>query len=95
MALTDKYHTEINLFVFLLIYNQSMGSIGEYSGEMSIIENVLIENIWIMNGANGARLKTWAGPIIGYGYMNNITFRLVYISCIFIIIGLVIAKTAL
>jgi galacturan 1,4-alpha-galacturonidase len=95
MALTDKYYAEIDLLTVMLTYNQSMGSIGEYSGQMSIIENVLIENIWIMNGANGARLKTWAGPNIGYGSMNNVTFRSVYISCIFIIIGLEIAKTAL
>jgi len=24
---------------------------------------------------HGARLKTWAGPTVGYGFINNITFR--------------------
>jgi galacturan 1,4-alpha-galacturonidase len=52
-----------------------MGSIGEYAPEKSIIENVLIENIYLMNGANGPRLKSWAGQGIGYGYINNVTFR--------------------
>lgn len=24
---------------------------------------------------HGGRIKTWAGPTAGYGYVNNITFR--------------------
>jgi hypothetical protein len=79
----DKYaFSRDQRFVFLLTQNKSMGSIGEYTGEKSIIENVLMENIWLMNGANGARMKSWAGPGIGYGYINNITFRSVYILCV-------------
>ncbi|KAB5513087.1 exo-polygalacturonase [Coniochaeta sp. 2T2.1] len=56
-------------------HGQSMGSIGQYAGEKSIIEDVVIENVWLLNGQHGARLKTWAGPDVGYGYINNVTFR--------------------
>lgn len=56
-------------------HGQSMGSIGQYAGEKSIIEDVVIENIWMLNGQFGARLKSWAGPDVGYGYINNVTFR--------------------
>ncbi|KAL1862836.1 hypothetical protein Daus18300_008333 [Diaporthe australafricana] len=56
-------------------HGQSMGSIGQYAGEKSIIEDVVIENIWMLNGQFGARLKSWAGPNVGYGYINNVTFR--------------------
>lgn len=52
-----------------------MGSIGQYAGEKSIIQDVVIENIWMLNGQFGARLKSWAGPDVGYGYIDNITFR--------------------
>lgn len=56
-------------------HGQSMGSIGQYAGEKSIIEDVVIENVWLLNGQHGARLKSWAGPDVGYGYINNVTFR--------------------
>ncbi|KAJ4421306.1 hypothetical protein N0V82_003816 [Gnomoniopsis sp. IMI 355080] len=56
-------------------HGQSMGSIGQYEGEKDIIENVLIENAWMLNGQFGGRLKTWAGPNVGYGYIKNVTFR--------------------
>ncbi|KXS20620.1 glycoside hydrolase family 28 protein [Gonapodya prolifera JEL478] len=56
-------------------HGQSMGSIGQYAGEKSIIEDVVIENVWLLNGDNGARIKSWAGPNVGYGYVNNVTFR--------------------
>ncbi|KAF9888528.1 hypothetical protein FE257_008635 [Aspergillus nanangensis] len=61
-------------------HGQSMGSIGEHEGEVSIIENVLIENVFLMNGANGPRLKSWAGPHIGRGYINNVTYRNVWMG---------------
>ncbi|KAJ3337086.1 hypothetical protein HDU93_001659 [Gonapodya sp. JEL0774] len=61
-------------------HGQSMGSIGQYAGEKSIIEDVLIENIWLLNGDNGARIKSWAGPNVGYGYVNNVTFRNFYVG---------------
>ncbi|KAF3766972.1 family 28 glycoside hydrolase [Cryphonectria parasitica EP155] len=59
-------------------HGQSMGSIGEYSGELDIIENVHIENVWMINGEFGGRLKSWAGPDVGYGYINNVTFKNFY-----------------
>lgn len=55
-----------------------MGSIGQYAGELDYIEHVLIENVWIVNGQFGGRLKTWAGADVGYGYINNVTFRNFY-----------------
>jgi galacturan 1,4-alpha-galacturonidase len=27
---------------------------------------------------NGARLKAWAGPNVGYGYIDNITYKNFY-----------------
>ncbi|KAI0404649.1 family 28 glycosyl hydrolase [Xylaria palmicola] len=59
-------------------HGQSMGSIGQYAGEMSFIQDVVIENIWLLNGDNGARLKSWAGPDVGYGFIDNVTFRNFY-----------------
>lgn len=56
-------------------HGQSMGSLGQYSGEMSFVQDVLIENVWLLNGQHGARLKVWAGPDVGYGFIDNITFR--------------------
>ncbi|PYI07414.1 CobW domain protein, partial [Aspergillus sclerotiicarbonarius CBS 121057] len=58
----------------------SMGSIGEYAGEMDFIENVYIENVTLLNGQNGARLKAWAGQNVGYGRMNNITYKNIQIQ---------------
>jgi len=57
-----------------------MGSIGQYPGKMDYISNALLENITLLNGQNGARLKAWAGPDVGYGYMRNITYRDIYIE---------------
>ncbi|CAN8101835.1 unnamed protein product [Discula destructiva] len=59
-------------------HGQSMGSIGQYAGTKDIMENVLIENAWMLNGQFGGRLKSWAGPDVGYGYINNVTFRNVW-----------------
>ncbi|KAK8050990.1 glycosyl hydrolase family 28 [Apiospora rasikravindrae] len=56
-------------------HGQSMGSLGQYAGEMSFVQDVVIENVWLLNGQHGARLKTWAGPDIGYGFIDNVTFR--------------------
>ncbi|KAH6695119.1 exo-polygalacturonase, partial [Plectosphaerella plurivora] len=56
-------------------HGQSMGSIGQYSGEKSFIQDVVIENLWMLNGQHSARLKSWAGANVGYGFINNVTFR--------------------
>ncbi|KAJ5622769.1 hypothetical protein N7490_011374 [Penicillium lividum] len=58
----------------------SMGSIGQYSGEMDFIENAYLENITLLNGQTGARLKAWAGEDVGYGRINNITYRNIQIQ---------------
>lgn len=52
-----------------------MGSIGQYPGVKDFISNAWIENVTLLNGQNGARLKAWAGPNVGYGYMDNITYK--------------------
>ncbi|KAK7430753.1 hypothetical protein QQZ08_002797 [Neonectria magnoliae] len=45
------------------------------NGEKSFVQDVVIENVWLLNGQHGARLKTWAGPDVGYGFIDNVTFR--------------------
>ncbi|KAJ9198125.1 CAZyme family GH28 [Paecilomyces variotii] len=68
-----------NVFVQNLWCNNthgvSMGSIGQYAGEEDIIENVYVENVTLLNGQNGARLKAWAGQNVGYGRINNVTYK--------------------
>ncbi|KXS12895.1 glycoside hydrolase family 28 protein [Gonapodya prolifera JEL478] len=56
-------------------HGESIGSLGQYPGEQSIVEDALIENVWLLNGDNGARIKVWAGANVGYGRVNNVTFR--------------------
>lgn len=57
-----------------------MGSIGQYPGVMDYISNAWLENITLLNGQNGARLKAWAGPNVGYGYIDNITYKDVHVE---------------
>lgn len=52
-----------------------MGSIGQYPGVMDFISNAYIKNVTLLNGQAGARLKAWAGPDKGYGYISNITYE--------------------
>ncbi|RNJ56448.1 hypothetical protein D7B24_007284 [Verticillium nonalfalfae] len=56
-------------------HGQSLGSLGEHKGVMSFVEDVVIENVWMLNGGHGSRIKVWAGPTAGHGYVNNVTFR--------------------
>ncbi|CAG8979430.1 hypothetical protein HYALB_00013438 [Hymenoscyphus albidus] len=56
----------------------SMGSIGQYDGIKDYIYNAHIENVTMLNAQNGARLKGWAGPNVGYGFIQNITFKNFY-----------------
>jgi len=58
----------------------SMGSIGQYPGVKDYISNAWIENVTLLNGENGARLKAWAGPNVGYGYIDNITYKDIHIE---------------
>ncbi|KAK4497820.1 hypothetical protein PRZ48_010474 [Zasmidium cellare] len=62
----------------------AMGSIGQYPGQIEVIENVVAENIRCTNTGYGGRVKTWTGVQKGYppnggggglGYARNITFR--------------------
>ncbi|OGE48943.1 hypothetical protein PENARI_c024G01034 [Penicillium arizonense] len=73
-----------NIFVQNLWCNNthgvSMGSIGQYSGVQDFIENAWIENVTLLNGQTGARLKAWAGPNVGYGRINNITYKNIHIE---------------
>ncbi|KAH6675292.1 pectin lyase fold/virulence factor [Plectosphaerella plurivora] len=57
-------------------HGQSMGSLGQYAGEVSNVHDVHIENVWMMNGDySGARIKVWAGNNTGTGFVNNVTFK--------------------
>ncbi|KAF2738343.1 glycoside hydrolase family 28 protein, partial [Polyplosphaeria fusca] len=58
----------------------SMGSIGQYPGVLDYISNAWIENVTLLSGQNGARLKAWAGPDVGYGYIDNITYKDIHIE---------------
>ncbi|KAJ5242000.1 uncharacterized protein N7469_000327 [Penicillium citrinum] len=39
----------------------SVGSLGQYPGEVDIVENLLIYNISMFNASDGARIKVWPG----------------------------------
>ncbi|EWG54035.1 hypothetical protein FVEG_12338 [Fusarium verticillioides 7600] len=57
-------------------HGQSMGSLGQYRGEVSNVYDVHIENVWMMNGDySAARIKVWAGEETGTGFVNNVTFK--------------------
>lgn len=56
-------------------HGQSLGSLGQYAGETVYVEDVLIENVWMLNGDYGGRIKVWAGENIGQGWVRNITYR--------------------
>ncbi|KAE9980196.1 hypothetical protein BLS_007011 [Venturia inaequalis] len=62
----------------------SVGSLGQYAGQVDIVENVIAYNITMNNASNGARIKSWAGHGTmsgvgsgggGSGRVNNITFE--------------------
>ncbi|RXG42908.1 hypothetical protein VDGE_00768 [Verticillium dahliae] len=59
-------------------HGQSIGSLGQYEGEYVIVKDVVIENVWMLNGNNGARIKVWAGENVAEGFVDNITFRNFY-----------------
>ncbi|KAK3069566.1 hypothetical protein LTR53_011998 [Teratosphaeriaceae sp. CCFEE 6253] len=58
----------------------SMGSIGQYPGVLDYIRDAYVENVTMLNAQNGARLKSWAGEDVGYGYIRNITFKDFYVE---------------
>jgi galacturan 1,4-alpha-galacturonidase len=59
----------------------SVGSLGQYIGEVDIVENVYVYNISMANASDGARIKVWPGsytpfqPTLsgggGSGYVRN------------------------
>ncbi|KAK3676658.1 Exopolygalacturonase X-1 [Recurvomyces mirabilis] len=62
----------------------SVGSLGQYVGQVDIVENVLVQNIQMSNATDGARIKVWPGSPSalsgdlqgggGSGRVNNITY---------------------
>jgi len=52
----------------------SVGSVGQYSGVYDLVQNVLVENVKMSDAENGARIKAFAGPGVGSGLVQNITF---------------------
>ncbi|KAG5929735.1 hypothetical protein E4U53_002374 [Claviceps sorghi] len=62
----------------------SVGSLGQYPGEIDIVENVYVYNITMENASDGARVKVWPGSFTpfqpslsgggGAGYVRNVTF---------------------
>ncbi|KAF9873616.1 glycosyl hydrolase family 28 [Colletotrichum karsti] len=56
-------------------HGQSLGSLGQYEGEYVFVKDVVIENVWMLNGNNGARIKVWAGENVATGFVENVTFR--------------------
>nr|XP_036581689.1 exopolygalacturonase [Colletotrichum truncatum]KAF6790132.1 exopolygalacturonase [Colletotrichum truncatum] len=59
-------------------HGQSLGSLGQYEGEYVFVKDVVIENVWMLNGNNGARIKVWAGESVATGFVDNVTFRNFY-----------------
>ncbi|KAH0589170.1 hypothetical protein H2248_004936 [Termitomyces sp. 'cryptogamus'] len=53
----------------------SVGSVGQFPGVFDIVKNVTAINIKMSNAENGARIKAWAGPNVGSGIVENITFQ--------------------
>ncbi|GJC88930.1 putative exopolygalacturonase X [Colletotrichum liriopes] len=60
----------------------SVGSLGQYAGQVDIVQNVHAKNITMVNASNGARIKAWGGSPSatstkggGTGLVQNITFE--------------------
>ncbi|KAK8193542.1 Exopolygalacturonase X [Phyllosticta capitalensis] len=68
----------------------SVGSLGQYVGEVDIVEDVYVYNISMSNASDGARIKVWPGSPAalsgdlqgggGSGSVNNITYDTITIS---------------
>ncbi|KAJ5640728.1 hypothetical protein N7528_000353 [Penicillium herquei] len=67
----------------------SVGSLGQYEGEVDIVENIYVYNITMLNAENGARIKVWPGVASelsadlqgggGSGSVKNITYDGMYV----------------
>lgn len=68
----------------------SVGSLGQYVGEVDIVENVLVYNISMFNASDGARIKVWPGVSSelstdlqgggGSGNVQNITYDTMFVD---------------
>ncbi|KAI5359592.1 Putative glycoside hydrolase, family 28, pectin lyase/virulence factor [Septoria linicola] len=68
----------------------SVGSLGQYPGEVDIVENIYVYNISMYNASDGARIKVWPGASSalsvdlqgggGLGRVNNVTYKDMYIE---------------
>lgn len=68
----------------------SVGSLGQYPGEVDIVQNVYVYNISMYNASDGARIKVWPGSPSalsedlqgggGSGLVSNITYKDMYIE---------------
>ncbi|KAE8146771.1 putative exopolygalacturonase X [Aspergillus avenaceus] len=68
----------------------SVGSLGQYPGEVDIVKNVLVYNISMYNASDMARIKVWPGSLAemsedlqgggGLGTVQNITYDNMYIE---------------
>ncbi|GFF66338.1 probable exopolygalacturonase X [Aspergillus lentulus] len=59
----------------------SVGSLGQYVGQVDIVENILVYNSSLNNASDGARIKIWPGAIGnstntggGSGWVRNVTY---------------------
>ncbi|KAF7122470.1 hypothetical protein CNMCM5793_000495 [Aspergillus hiratsukae] len=59
----------------------SVGSLGQYVGQVDIAENILVYNTSLNNASDGARIKIWPGAIGnstntggGSGWVRNVTY---------------------
>lgn len=48
-------------FIYFIGHGTSVGSLGQFAGEVDIVENVMVENIVMANAQNGARIKVFGG----------------------------------
>lgn len=60
----------------------SVGSLGQYAGEVDIVANILVKNVTMVDAENGARIKAFGGSSSststsggGSGYVKNVTFE--------------------
>jgi galacturan 1,4-alpha-galacturonidase len=63
----------------------SVGSLGQYPGEVDIVEHVYVYNTTMRSSSDGARIKVWAGAPSdptnlggsggGSGRVHNITYE--------------------
>lgn len=67
----------------------SVGSLGQYKGQVDIVENIYAYNITLSKSSNGARIKTWPGHGTmsgvgtgggGSGRVNNVTFEKFHVN---------------